>query len=126
MLDSKGDNGEAFTVSEDVYLESYGYVVFAARLNPLDNGGISQVDYAYSVNDLRLNSADTLQIEKADATLLDEVVYDADAFPFLRGASISLGTLDSSSNDEEIFWCLSEYPYGNGDFGTPGFHKCVL
>ena len=96
----KGDNGESFEVSEDVYIESYGYVVFAARLNSLDNGGITQVDYAYSVNDLRLNSADTIRIEKADTTLLDEVIYDVDAFPFLRGASISLGTLDSTSNDE--------------------------
>ena len=53
--------------------------------------------------------------------MLDEVVFDADAFPFLRGASISLGTLDDTANDEGIYWCLADYPYGYGDFGTPGY-----
>ena len=87
----------------------------------MENGGLPFVDYKYSSNVLRLNSTDTIRIETDDARLLDEVIYEADTFPFNRGNAIALGTFDSTLNDNGLYWCLGESTYGFGDFGTPGF-----
>ena len=117
----RGTDGEVFEVTEDLFIESYGLLLFATRLSSLDNGGLPVVDYQYSSNAIRLHSADTLRLETDDARLLDEVVFESKTFPFNRGNSISLGTFDKTLNDNGLYWCLAESSYGLGDFGTPGF-----
>ncbi|MFW5920941.1 MAG: lamin tail domain-containing protein, partial [Polyangiales bacterium] len=53
-------------------------------------------------------------------TVIDTVSYGDTGFPRATGASLSLGTLDASANDDGAAWCTATEPYGTGDLGTPG------
>ena len=113
-------SSESFTVDSDVLISAGGYVVFANRSSAADNGGISDVDFTYNRNGFKLNNADTITL-KYSTTTFDSVSYSInDDFPHASGASLTLGTLDATSNDSGINWCNATTSFGSGDLGTPG------
>ena len=112
---------DAFTIGDDVLLSAGGYAVLAAREISTENGGISDVAYAYDRNNFRLNDYDTIALYNSLGTLFDTVTYDVDAdFPVASGASLSLGSLDTTLNNQHDYWCVSSTIFGAGDAGTPG------
>ena len=46
------NDGDTFTIDDDVIVRLEGYVVIGSRRSPTDNGGIDNVPASYSVNDL--------------------------------------------------------------------------
>ena len=111
---------ESFTVDSNVILSAGGYVVFAARSSSAENGGISDVDYTYNRNGFKLDFVDTITL-KYSTTTFDSVSYSInDDFPYTAGASLTLGTLDATSNDSGVNWCSATTSFGSGDLGTPG------
>ncbi|MBM76731.1 MAG: hypothetical protein CMK59_15090 [Proteobacteria bacterium] len=122
-------SGSSFTIPSDVIIGANDYVVLAAR-STLDNGEITQVDYAYGSNSggISLNNTDDITLTSSTGTILDSVSWTiispypdavSDSDPSL-GASLSLVSISASDNDIGKFWVEATSPYGLGDLGTPG------
>ncbi|MEC7984996.1 MAG: lamin tail domain-containing protein [Myxococcota bacterium] len=115
-----GYGSETFTVSQDILLTDGEYAVFAARADTNDNGGIPYVDYAYDRTSFRLNTSDQIILTYASATI-DQIQYSSSlGFEDASGASLSLYSLDSTDNDDALYWCTASSTFGDGDLGTPG------
>lgn len=113
------DGGDGFVVDATLNLAAGGRAVFAPSADAATNGGVP-VDFAYSVDDLKLsNEGGTLSLLWNDAAI-DSVSWDT--LPDEKGHAISLdpGANDPAANDLPANWCAAATPYGAGDFGTPG------
>ncbi|MCA9694411.1 MAG: lamin tail domain-containing protein [Myxococcales bacterium] len=92
-------------------------LVFARNDDPVQNGGLPQVDFTYGSLSLT-NAGATLQLGLAG------VVLDAAPFTAETGASYKLAptAIDATLNDDPMNWCTASDAevYGAGDFGTPG------
>ena len=116
-VDSAGHAG--FTVSSDVIVDAADYVVFATRSDS-SNGGITQVDQAYSYSTLKLYNTDNLTISNSSGTI-DTVSYTVSSWGVTSGESLTLASLDASDNNSAAYWCNGTSDYGSqGDLGTPG------
>ena len=95
-------------------------VLFAVRSNSAVNGGISNVDAVYSINEIKFTNIDSLSVGSSSATL-DSVAWGS-IYPVEAGRSLNLdaGNLDASSNDSVANWCAATNSFGDGDRGTPG------
>ena len=113
-----------YTVSApDLQIAAGGWLVFGRNSDQSKNGGVP-VDQSFSVISLN-NSTETLRLELADGTLIDQVAYtpDGNGWPKLgNGASYQLtaGKYDATANDFGGNWCLGLTTFGAGDLGTPG------
>ena len=111
----------SFTVADSVTVAAGGHAVLAVADSA--NGGLPQVDYVYSFDELRLsNRSGTVTLSYGDTTL-DSVTYSTNrGFPTPTGASLALdrGQRNSVDNDIGEWWCEPETSYGDGDLGTPG------
>ena len=120
-LTLKDDGGDQHTISQmgGLLLEPGEFVVLGVNDNPAENGGVN-VDYVYS-NFALGNGWDEIIFEHPTGVILDEVWYDNGAsFPDPSGGSMML--IDPySDNSLGVNWTTSEVPFGDGDFGTPGF-----
>ena len=120
-LTLKDDGGDQHTISQmgGLLLEPGEFVVLGVNDNPAENGGVN-VDYVYS-NFALGNGWDEIIFEHPTGAILDEVWYDNGAsFPDPSGGSMML--IDPySDNSLGVNWTTSEVPFGDGDFGTPGF-----
>ena len=110
-------------INKDVIVPAKGFVVLGKNSDYTTNGGVN-IDYQY-VSSISLgNSSYILGIVHSDgSTIIDEVVWDNGAtFPDLKGVSMSLmvDKLDGVLNNDGANWEKAIFPYGNGDFGTPG------
>lgn len=91
------------------------YVLFARDLDPLLNGGLPPVDFAFAFS---LNNADAgLAVGVADVHL-DEVLYASAT----DGSATQLdpAALTPAGNDDVGNLCPAATPYGAGGNGTPG------
>jgi subtilisin family serine protease len=112
---------DSIAVTKDIVLDAGNYAVFAAREASSDNGGITDVAYAYDRSSFRLNDYDQIGLYNGAGILFDSITYDTDeGFPTASGASLSLGSLSASLNDQHDYWCVSSTIFGAGDAGTPG------
>ena len=112
---------DSIGVTDDILFEAGTYAVFASRESSTDNGGITDVTYAYDRSSFRLNDYDQVALYNASGTLFDSITYDTEeGFPVASGASLSLASLDASLNDQYHYWCVSSTTFGAGDAGTPG------
>lgn len=112
---------DSIGVTDDILLEAGSYAVFASRESSTDNGGITDVTYAYNRSSFRLNDYDQVALYNVSGTLFDSITYDTEeGFPVASGASLSLASLDASLNDQYHYWCVSSTTFGAGDAGTPG------
>ena len=124
VLSSSVDSDYHVVTSSDLLIVEPGeYFVFAGSDNPFDNGGVSNVGYAYG-NDLSLsNEMDGLVVE-ADGLILDVVQWDDGVtFPDVNGASMSLDPtyLDPTLNDSGEWWCQATRQWATAtDRGSPG------
>ena len=116
IVSSAGQSG--FTLSSDLSIGAGEYVVFANRLQSSLNGNLPIVDSVYSYAKLKFYHYDSLVIGSTTTPTIDQVVYDM-SWPHEEGKSLSLSTLDATSNDDSSNWCVPTSTYGNGDFGTP-------
>lgn len=116
------DGGTGIVVGTSVRVPPSGFVVLGVSADPAENGGV-EVDYAYSIEDLKFgNEGDAVGVLVGE-TWLDLVVYDGGVeFPYAEGWSIQLDpSVDSpDGNDEGSAWCLPTRSYGAGDHGSPG------
>lgn len=120
--------GTGMVVERSLVVAAGDLVVFGVSDDPSVNGGV-EVDYAYSIDDLKFgNDGDAVGLILGELWL-DVVSYDAGVeFPYEEGASIQLdpSVADPEGNDSGAAWCLSTATYGDGDRGTPGApnHPC--
>lgn len=114
--------GTGIVVDRSLVVAAGDLVVFGVSDDPSVNGGV-EVDYAYSIDDLKFgNDGDAVGLILG-VTPLDVVAYDAGGeFPYEEGSSIQLdpSVADPDANDSGAAWCLSTETYGDGDRGTPG------
>ena len=92
------------------------YIVFGRNNDSSVNGGYN-ADYEYSGFQLA-NSEDEIILIDDEGRVADQVAYDS-SFPYLSGASMYLKNI-ASDNAIDTSWAMSETPYGDGDYGTPG------
>ena len=111
-----GNNG--FSVSGTKRIPAGSTALLAVRNNAGINGGMGNVDVLYSYGDCSFQYSDSISIS-ANGTTFDSVTWDSN-FPFSSGSSMSLGVLDTTSNDSSTNWCAATSTYGDGDSGTPG------
>jgi len=124
ILSSSVDSDYHVVSSDELLIVEPGeFFVFASSDNPFDNGGVTNVGYAYG-NDLSLsNEVDGLVVE-ADGLILDVVEWDDGVtFPDVNGASMSLDPsyLDATLNDDGNWWCQATRQWATAtDRGSPG------
>lgn len=111
-----GNNG--FTFSGYIQVNSGEEALFAVNANSGSNGNLPSVDGTYSYSNCAFTYNDSISIELGNTTF-DSLTWTS-SFPFAAGSSMTLGTLDASSNDSAINWCEATSSYGSGDLGTPG------
>ncbi len=93
------------------------YVVIGRNSDAGLNGGVD-VDYAAS-GFLLSNTEDEVVLYNDMGNLVDEVVY-SNAFPFGNGTSMYIMDMGTDNNNADN-WYESTLPYGDGDYGTPGY-----
>ncbi len=119
------DVAGTFTVSDNnLTIQSGGWLVFGRELDISKNGGVP-VTKAYSKVTLNNASGDTLRIQLADGTVIDQVIYTPGANGWSKlgnGVSYQLDPtkLSASANDLGGSWCLGKTTFGAGDLGSPG------
>jgi len=115
------DDGAGFVIEGALPVPAGGVVVLGPSDDTAANGGVP-VDYAYSVDAVKLgNEGDTVSLA-AGGVALDSFTWDAAVFPVVEGAALQLSSSvsDPAGNDEVAAWCTATATYGGGDFGTPG------
>ena len=116
VVSSSSDSG--FTLSGELVVGAGELVLFAVRSNSAVNGGISNVDAVYSINEIKFTDVDSLSVGSSSTTL-DSVAWGS-IYPVEAGRSLSLdaGNLDASSNDSVANWCAATSSFGDGDRGA--------
>ncbi len=120
------DDGAGFVIEGALPVAAGGVVVLGPSADTAANGGVP-VDYAYSIDAVKLgNEGDTVALAASGATL-DSFTWDATVFPVLEGSALQLSSSvsDPAGNDEVAAWCLATATYGGGDLGTPGAANVV-
>lgn len=113
------DDGDSFTIDQNLLINPGEYVVLAPEGDSVANGGMG-VDYVYDRDQFSLSdSGDSVYLFAGD-----DIIYDVSftsSWDLSEGASISLDEVyfDSGSTRSE-WWCSSTSRYGMGDLGTPG------
>lgn len=110
-----------FVVDDHVFIEPHSTLVFAHRYFPHLNGGLSQIDYLYNYNEMKLTNIETLKMI-GGGTVLDEITWDK-SWPHKIGRSLVLDIdkMERGGSDSVNHWCYAINPYGNvGEYGTPG------
>ncbi len=106
------DDGSGFVVEGPLRVPAGGFVVLGPSNDTAANGGCP-VDYAYSVDAVKLgNEGDSLRLT-ATGVPLDTFTWDASVFTVGEGSALQLDPAADA-------WCLATTPYGDGDLGTPG------
>ncbi|MGC6510504.1 MAG: MopE-related protein [Myxococcota bacterium] len=115
-----GPVSETFTINSDINIRPGESALIANRTQPLYNGGMSNVNYAYSYNLNRLFNNDSLTLSYNSNTI-DSLNWTS-TYGGALGVAINLDSraLDATSNDNSSSWCAAVTTYGDGDFGTPG------
>lgn len=119
------ETGPLFTVDANLILAPNQHLVFAAKSDPVVNGGVEQVDWDYPASTLGLsNSGGTLSLLRG-LTVIDRVTWNITTFPTLPGASLTLdpSTTTAAANDAAANWCSATTHIGGvptNDQGTPG------
>ncbi|MDP7114061.1 MAG: MopE-related protein, partial [Myxococcota bacterium] len=124
------NDSDHLVIDDDVILPPAGVVILAASDEPLFNGNLPSVDWAYSYSDFSLHSAnDDAIVLSMSGTEIDRVEYtNDDPWPSLEGQStyVDLDYQDAAANDEPYVWCSTpaeevfDFGGGPGDYGTPG------
>ncbi len=112
---------ESFVLTEDVVVPGGAYVIFGVSDDTSLNGGVD-VDVVYAHGAFGLsNGADSIALSNADG-ILDAVSFNDDAFPDLKGHSLTLSPSMSSASDNDTGsnWCAASSAMPSGDLGTPG------
>lgn len=115
-----GDDA-GFAVEGALTVAAGGHVVLGPQADEATNGGVP-IDYAYSVDAVKLgNEGDTLTL-LANGEELDRFAWDAEVLIVEEGAALQLdvGVTTPEGNDDVAAWCLATGTYGAGDRGTPG------
>ena len=107
-----------FTFTGSVLLEGSSEALLAVNLNSGSNGGLNNVDGVYPYSSCAFTYNDSLSIGTSSTTF-DSLSWTS-SHPFSPGYSMTLGTLDATSNDSALNWCEPTSTYGSGDYGTPG------
>lgn len=114
-------DGAGFLVEGSLLVDPGGFVVLGPSGDTATNGG-APIDYAYSIDAVKLgNEGDTLTLV-AGGVRLDTFTWDATVFTVAEGSALQLSAAveDPDANDAAEAWCLATAPYGAGDLGTPG------
>ena len=112
LLDSGSDEHNVDSIS----IAPGEYIVFGRNNDSSVNGGYN-ANYEYSGFQLA-NSEDEIMLIDDEGRVVDEIAYDS-SFPYLSGASMYLKNT-AYDNAVDTSWAMSEIPYGDGDYGTPG------
>jgi endonuclease/exonuclease/phosphatase family metal-dependent hydrolase len=112
LLDSGSDEHNVDSIS----IAPGEYTVFGRNNDSSVNGGYN-ADYEYSGFQLA-NNEDEIMLIDDEGRVVDEIAYDS-SFPYLSGASMYLKNT-VYDNAVDTSWAMSEIPYGEGDYGTPG------
>jgi len=114
--------GAGEIISGSVIVPAGGYALLAGSDDPLENGGLPAVDFAWASDLFLGNGSETLQIYDAALNLVARIHYDNGGdWPDPKGASMSLdpSQLNFFGSQEGTNWCPATTPYGAGDLGTP-------
>jgi len=111
---------DSHAIASALIVPAGGYAVLGINSNSGTNGGVT-VDYQYS-NFLLANGADEVVLERPDATVADQVLYDGGtAWPDPTGASMELNSAANDNNVGANWSEATEFISGtSGDKGTPG------
>jgi hypothetical protein len=114
----RDDAGDQFTVGTDLFVDAGELVVFGRNGDININGGVP-VDYVFS--GMALSNTEDEIVLLLSGVEIDRLAYGA-TFPQSVGIAMALDspTGTSATNDQALYWCAAETPYGLGDFGTPG------
>ena len=116
IADSEDDLHELQTVSIEFYIIPGDYLVLGRNADSAENGGYN-ADYEYWGFQLS-NSSDEIFLINDEGRIVDEIEYTS-SFPFSSGASMYLRNVEFD-NAVDTSWAMSETPFGDGDYGTPG------
>ena len=116
IADSEDDLHELQTVSIEFYIIPGDYLVLGRNADSAENGGYN-ADYEYWGFQLS-NSSDEIFLIDDEGRIVDEIEYTS-SFPFSSGASMYLRNVEFD-NAVDTSWAMSETPFGDGDYGTPG------
>lgn len=96
-------------------------MVMAKSVDPLVNGGIEGVAYAFGEGFSLTNPADAAVL-RCDDVDIDVVAYESDGWPFTGGQAMSLdpGQEEAMANDFAAAWCGATEEYTAMNRGTPG------
>ena len=117
----EGSDGDSFTITDPVVVESGSSVVFGTSADLTLNGG-TPVSFAYAYADFKLNNdKDDIEVWAGDLRL-SEVSYHEDDIELEAGESIGLDPayLRQVYAENVTYWCLATSGFGEGDRGTPG------
>ncbi|MDP2313437.1 MAG: lamin tail domain-containing protein [Pseudomonadota bacterium] len=115
------DDNAGFVIAGSLPVPAGGVVVLGPSADSTANGGV-QIDYAYSIDAVKLgNQGDTLTLS-AGGVALDTFTWDATVFTVAEGSALQLspGVDAPDGNDSPDAWCLATAAYGSGDLGSPG------
>ena len=110
-------NNNGFTVDSYIQVESGEEALFSLNGNSGSNGGLPAIDGLYAYADCSFTYNDSMSIGFSSTTF-DSVTWTSD-YPFSPGSSMTLGTLDASSNDSSVNFAKPTSSYGNETLG-PG------
>ena len=116
IADSEDNLHELQTVSIEFYIIPGDYLVLGRNADSAENGGYN-ADYEYWGFQLS-NSSDEIFLIDDEGRIVDEIEYTS-SFPFSSGASMYLRNVEFD-NAVDTSWAMSETPFGDGDYGTPG------
>jgi hypothetical protein len=114
-----GDGDSSFTVDTHLVVLRGGYSLFALRDDALQNGGLTEIDFVYSRDAVRMDNVSTLRIASDEGLVIDSLSYTVGEFPIQEGVSMVNGQLLEGA-DTGSYWCFGTSTYGDGDLGTPG------
>ena len=100
---------EKITFTDKDKVEPKSTFLLAVRKSPSGNGGLPEIDFLYTKDDLIVTMTDLLELKNGD-TLVDS--WELTREDFKKGYA-----LQRNANGK---FCKATQTYGDGDFGTPG------
>jgi PKD repeat protein len=119
----KDNDWDSLLIDTTAVIQAGRYFVLGKNADYATNGGVN-LDYEYS--DITLsNSSDELIFVSPSGTTIDSVAWD-NGVTFPDPDSASMALLDQGlDNSIGTNWTTSIIPFGDGDFGTPGYPNFV-
>ena len=115
------DDEVGFDIDEHLEIASGEYLVFGVSADETRNGDYTP-DFVYTRADFKLNDAADQIILAVEGREIIELFFKSD-WGVTDGYALQLDKdkYDDSFMDDASVWCNATNPFGDGDYGTPGY-----